>query len=42
MCEECMKCWLNYIEDCKGLETYKEENCKKRKLTKEIEMDSDE
>jgi hypothetical protein len=37
MCEECTKCWLNYIEDCRGMEIFVEENCKKRKLVKKSE-----
>jgi hypothetical protein len=30
-CNECEKCWLNYIEDCKGQENYSEKACKKKK-----------
>lgn len=30
-CEECSKCWFNYIEECEGQENYRENKCMKRK-----------
>jgi hypothetical protein len=29
-CDECSKCWFNYIEECEGQEDYKEDACKKK------------
>jgi hypothetical protein len=40
ICEECSKCWLNYIEDCEGMELFFEENCKKRKLDTETDLNT--
>ena len=34
-CEECTKCWFNYIEKCEGQEANYDENiCKKKILEK--------
>ena len=33
-CEECSKCWLNYIEKCDGQEVFKEDKCKKNLVNK--------
>jgi hypothetical protein len=37
-CDECSKCWFNYIEECEGQEDYKEDVCKKKNI---IDADAD-
>lgn len=41
-CEECSKCWFNYIEECEGQEIYKEDDCKKKSIVTEEDEDEDE
>jgi hypothetical protein len=34
-CEECSKCWFNYVEKCEGQEENYDENvCKKKEIEK--------
>lgn len=37
ICDICEKCWLNYIEDCEGLNVFSEDRCKKVELQKDFE-----
>lgn len=37
-CEECSKCWFNYIEECGGQSgSFKKNKCKKQSLREEDE-----
>jgi len=43
VCDECSKCWFNYIEECEGQHKFKEDKCRKLKIQKEgiVEADDD-
>lgn len=35
-CDECSKCWFNYIEECEGQDNFRKDKCKKQKMQKEV------
>lgn len=37
-CEECTKCWFNYVEKCEGQEEKYEENICKKKIIDKSQM----